>query len=544
MRSRDLPPGSARSDDVVLAWEASGDESESTRRAGLESLAAIAQQIGAALLVPIDAGSEPWFGQLVGTLVRYGVAALPLVAVDGSTAAKPEALLATLASNCPLVDWNGGCCICVVADPEVPIDEAAAVLRAAVGARGHRARMGWLRHRSVYIKSPAGAHFAIDWPPYGAPMVARTAAIPASVTPIDIDYALLVVDIARLHTGESPVAPSVLWSSARSITLPHARTRVIGVSSLKIAHAIGSVRRFVRNRAGLGVPFWVLRVAFDPDVPADVAALPALAATLARGHVVSGSIAHTEQIELPSKSAARIAVVVHLYYPELWSEFAAGIAALPEPCDVFVSCPMRARNAVARIVRMQFPHAVVIGVGNLGRDVLPFLRWLGTSGVARYEYVLKLHSKKSVHVVDSTVSPFGGGEGWRRQSLDGLIGQCAHATALLRALDANPDVGIVAPAGLLNDQVAGPCATGDLVTSLCAHVAPGSVVHGRFPAGTMFWARTAALALLADTPERLLDFESEAGQVDGMLHHAYERLFPLVATAQGYRTVDSAELLA
>jgi hypothetical protein len=548
----DPPPVADQRDAVVLAWEWSGNEDDSTRLAAFNMLAALARQIDAALLLPIDAGSERLSRQIVDTLVRNGVAALPVVAIDGPSsdgrspvaAASPEAMLAMLASACKLVEWDNGRCLGIVADPGFAFDDALAALGAALGAPGRPVRVGWLRRHSAYMELPAGAHFAIDWPPYGAPAAIGTAAAPTDATAVEVDYALVASGIARRHSGESPVAPSVLWSSARSIVLPDVATRLTGVSPLKIAHAIDSARRFVRNRAGHGVPFWVLRVAFDPGAPADVAALPALRAALMRAHVASGSIASPGRIYLPVGSAARIAVVVHLYYPDLWNELAAAIATLPEPCDVFVSCSLRARDAVARIVRARFPGAVVFGIRNLGRDVLPFLHWLATSGVGRYEYVLKLHSKKSVHVVDPTLSPFGGGEGWRHQALGGLIGENSRAGALVRALDARPDVGIVAPAGLLYDQISWRCAAGDVVETLCARLALTGKVGGRFPAGTMFWARTAALAPLAGTSEDLLDFEREAGQVDGTLHHAYERLFPLVAAARGYRTIDSAQLLA
>jgi lipopolysaccharide biosynthesis protein len=42
----------------------------------------------------------------------------------------------------------------------------------------------------------------------------------------------------------------------------------------------------------------------------------------------------------------------------------------------------------------------------------------------------------------------------------------------------------------------------------------------------------------------MLDFEREAGQVDGTLHHAYERLVALVAGSLGFRVTDSAALLS
>ena len=116
MTPRDLPPAAGQRDAVVLAWEWSGNEDDSTRLAAFNMLAALARQIDAALLLPIDAGSERLSRQIVDTLVRHGVAALPVVAIDApafdgrspAAAASPGAMLATLASACALVEWDDG----------------------------------------------------------------------------------------------------------------------------------------------------------------------------------------------------------------------------------------------------------------------------------------------------------------------------------------------------------------------------------------------------------------------------------------------------
>lgn len=537
---------------VLLAWEQSGIEDEGAPLAALDKLAALARDIGAALIVPIDAASERQFTAIVDTLIRHGVAALPLLALDAasgrgrspSVANAPAAMLATLASLCQLIEWDGARCLCIAADRSVPSEDAIAALRAALGEPGRQVRVGWLRRKSAHRELPPGADFAVDWPPYESRPTAGQAAAAVRAKAVDNDYSLFATDIARRNADSSPVALSVLWSNAPSIVLREVATRVTGVSPLKIAHAIDSAHRFVRNRAGSGVPFWVLRAAFDPGAPDDEAALPALAADLARAHTASGMLAPVPHVDLPSTRAARIAVVVHLYYPEMWDEVATAIAALPEPCDVFVSCPLRARDPVAQIVRKRFKSAIVFGVRNLGRDVLPFLYWLGTPGIDRYEYVLKLHSKKSVHVVDAEHGTFKGGAGWRQRAFEGLIGGDGHARSMLRALDARPDVGIVAPAGLLYDQAEWGRATKDVLATLCARLSLSGDAGGKFPAGTMFWARLSALSPLEAASESILDFEREAGQIQGTLHHAYERLFPLVAAARGFSTVDSTQLVA
>src|SRR3546814_19485928 len=57
-----------------------------------------------------------------------------------------------------------------------------------------------------------------------------------------------------------------------------------------------------------------------------------------------------------------------------------------------------------------------------------------------------------------------------------------------------------------------------------------------------FWVRPAALRLLLDAHLGVTDFEAEAGQLDGTLAHAVERVLTLAAGAAGYTTVSATSL--
>ncbi len=59
----------------------------------------------------------------------------------------------------------------------------------------------------------------------------------------------------------------------------------------------------------------------------------------------------------------------------------------------------------------------------------------------------------------------------------------------------------------------------------------------------MFWLRPAALRLLLDAHLEVAEFETEAGQLDGTLAHAVERVFSLSASAGGFSTASAAGLL-
>ncbi len=58
-----------------------------------------------------------------------------------------------------------------------------------------------------------------------------------------------------------------------------------------------------------------------------------------------------------------------------------------------------------------------------------------------------------------------------------------------------------------------------------------------FPAGSMFWARSAALRPILDLGLTFGSFEPEGGQVDGTTAHAIERLIFYSAERAGYRSL-------
>src|SRR5258707_189440 len=99
------------------------------------------------------------------------------------------------------------------------------------------------------------------------------------------DYLVVATEIARRNADTSPMAPSILLATGDAIELPASHLRLTGVSSIKTDYAIDAARRFVRNRAGTGIPYWVCRIAFDAG--SDPA--PHVLAALRRPYVASSN---------------------------------------------------------------------------------------------------------------------------------------------------------------------------------------------------------------------------------------------------------------
>ncbi|NMJ41492.1 hypothetical protein GWK16_09590 [Roseomonas sp. JC162] len=226
----------------------------------------------------------------------------------------------------------------------------------------------------------------------------------------------------------------------------------------------------------------------------------------------------------------RIAVLAHLYYAELGAEFRQYLDNIPFPADLFVTTDTAAKRAAleACFAGWQPGPVEIRVVPNRGRDVAP--RLVGLADVhARYELCLHLHGKRSLH--------WDRGEWWRRDMMDNLLGTPAMALGAVEAFLRAPRLGIVMPRTwppVVNAMDWGR----DIgrVQALAARmgfeVRPSDVLE--FPAGSMFWSRSAALRPLLDLRLAVEDFEVEDGLPRGSVAHAIERLMLHVCETAGY----------
>ena len=249
-----------------------------------------------------------------------------------------------------------------------------------------------------------------------------------------------------------------------------------------------------------------------PDMPALQTLMRWLAAPPPQGPLPAG------MAKVQGGAGARIAVCLHLYYPETWPEFAKAFSALPEPCDLYVTLPDFTAHPVLDELAAHCPRATLVRSPNRGRDVLPFLCLLAQGRLDRYDWVCKLHSKKSPHMAAGNV--------WRQRLLEGLLGPGERVANLLRLLRAEPSWGLWAPAEhwIASDDAkwlgtnAASMQRLQRLTGLSA--AP---VRPPYVAGTMFWVRPGALKQLRRLGTQPDAFEPEFGQTDGTLAHAVER---------------------
>ncbi len=240
---------------------------------------------------------------------------------------------------------------------------------------------------------------------------------------------------------------------------------------------------------------------------------------------------------LPARpAAARPCAVIHAWYPDVFDELLQALQRSGLAWRIVVTTSPERRDEIERIARARGLQAEVHAFANHGRDILPFLHVAGRLLDEGEDLVLKLHTKRSTHRAD--------GEQWRNELVARLLAP-DRAAAIAQAFAAEPGLGLVAPEGHVQPLHFYWGANERNVRVLLSRlgIAQPNLEHDTFIAGSMFWARLPALRPLLDGHLQPSQFEAEAGQVDGTLAHAIERVFALAAREAGFRQATAAELL-
>lgn len=285
----------------------------------------------------------------------------------------------------------------------------------------------------------------------------------------------------------------------------------------------------------------------NPDVAH--AGVPAFRHFLERGQregrpVTAARPDHLPQCPVPvlrfdaDRPKAQHAIALHLYYPDLWPEFAARLATTDFDHDLFVTIAWRGPETDLLIaqIREQFPAAFVLPVPNHGRDILPFFRLVNAGAFDGYRAICKLHTKKSPHRVD--------GAAWRRHLVDGVLPASGAAALLTRFLADRSAAMLVADGQALDADSWWGSNRGMTREVLRRIESQAALTDMRFPAGSIWWAKPVIIGMmkaLRVTPDM---FEPEQGQVDGTLAHALERATGGIVQAAGLRVAQTGYLTA
>ncbi len=104
--------------------------------------------------------------------------------------------------------------------------------------------------------------------------------------------------------------------------------------------------------------------------------------------------------------------------------------------DTIITLPNTIDMKMLRLVLKRFKRSFVVLTENRGRDVLPFIKAARAIDLTPYQWVLKLHGKRSVHLKSGDV--------WRQQLFSALLdGMSSRGTQPVhRDLPADERVGL------------------------------------------------------------------------------------------------------
>lgn len=230
----------------------------------------------------------------------------------------------------------------------------------------------------------------------------------------------------------------------------------------------------------------------------------------------------------PDALPDKVAVLAHIFYPELCADIRVALGNIPVRADLFISTDTAAKKAeIERGFAGHRGDVTVTVFPNIGRDVAPML--VGYASVfERYEIFLHIHSKQSLHT--ARYAP------WRSFLHDNLLGSPEIVSSIL-ALLTRTDVGIVfsdhfKPVRSVLNWGGNFDRARSLLRRAGVELSKDLVLD--FPSSSFFWGRTDALRSLLALKLDWADFDAEAGQTDGTLAHAIERAILYFAEARGY----------
>jgi FMN phosphatase YigB (HAD superfamily) len=237
-------------------------------------------------------------------------------------------------------------------------------------------------------------------------------------------------------------------------------------------------------------------------------------------------------VDDPAWQNQKIAICLHIFYPDFVEKFADCLRHFPCQIDVFVSVShadiqSQVEQTFSEIPQVKFLKTAV--APNRGRNFGPMLVEFGKD-LLNYDLMCHLHSKKSLYSGREQTQWF--------DYLNQYLFKDRHVVAcLLRLFQNQPQLGMyyptsfwMMPAWVNHWTCNKPFAQG--FEHDWGIECKENFIN--YPVGGMFWARPAAIKQLLESDFDYEDFPAEPLPNDGSWLHALERSVGLLAEKNGY----------
>jgi len=246
-----------------------------------------------------------------------------------------------------------------------------------------------------------------------------------------------------------------------------------------------------------------------------------------------------------ARSATRIAVIVYVYYEELFETCASYINHFPTGTHI---CILSDSEEKLRHMRdsglLDRYDTEYIQTVNRGRDVSALLiggRDTVLSG--QYDLICFMHDKKGVQTELQCI-----GAQYGEYCYECVASSEEYVQNVVDLFDTNPRLGLAIPPapahanyyvavdGTWGNQE-NLAKTREVLDKLnMTKIAVDPKFPPVAPYGSVFWFRTVAIQSLFSYPWKYEDFQEEPCGTDGELMHAIERVYPFVAQNSGFYT--------
>ncbi|WP_207225364.1 glycosyltransferase [Pseudomonas orientalis] len=216
-----------------------------------------------------------------------------------------------------------------------------------------------------------------------------------------------------------------------------------------------------------------------------------------------------------------IGVVIHAYYPGELQEILRRLTQLNEHLHLYVTCVGGNDKEVGDLLAASGLSYSLYRVPNHGRDILPFLRVLPFLRADNIQTVVKLHTKRSLHMESA----------WAQDLFNDLLNPVRFRESVEYLADPmhHPLLGTEPYRQAVAKNLSEANYSHLLTLAKRAGIDPQRIGQADFFAGTMFFVRREVLAHLEQMHLTDEDFETECGQLDGTMAHALERFFGVLA---------------
>lgn len=247
----------------------------------------------------------------------------------------------------------------------------------------------------------------------------------------------------------------------------------------------------------------------------------------------------SEKHEENLKCDKKIAVIAHLFYPDMFEYCKEFLSNCPENIDIYITTDSEEKKEKIKEIFKDLKNEFnIIMVKPRGRDLAALL--VGCRDVAKnYDYICFIHDKKSSQKELVTV-----GLSFRDLLWENMLFNEDYIKNIIDLLNRNPYMGLLVPPNVSHgsyfasssdywtvcfDKAKETLGRLSIDANIDINKAPISV-------GTVFWAKVDAIKPLLDEEWTYEDFPNEPLANDGTISHALERIIPYIAQYRGYLT--------